>query len=112
MHIQGSMPRLQRRTWQPLKHSIRPCAGPDDRPMETLIQWRDIAGANFQLFRNDAKAGYSLCAIVVPNMDDARAALKRASLALGDVREGDYGKIAKLHDPDGNELTLAEPLRS
>lgn len=82
---------------------------PDDRPMDGLIQWREVAGANIQVFRNDENAGSSMCTIVVPNMTDARASLELAGLSLKNEREGDFGKIAKIKDPAGNEITLAEP---
>lgn len=85
--------------------------GPDDRPMPSLIQWRNVAGANIQIFESPANAGSSLCTIVVPDMAEARAALAAAGLALHGEAQGDYGRIAKLDDPDGNRLTLAEPPR-
>jgi predicted enzyme related to lactoylglutathione lyase len=83
--------------------------GPDDRPMDNLIQWRDIAGANIQIFAKQENAGSSMCTIVVPKMDEARASLEAVGLALDGEREGDFGKIAKINDPDGNQITLAEP---
>lgn len=82
---------------------------PDDRPMAGLIQWRDVAGANIQLFKDDASAGHGRCTIVVPKMADARETLGKAGLEIRDEREGDFGKIAQLDDPDGNLITLAEP---
>lgn len=85
---------------------------PNDRPMDGLIQWRDVAGANIQVFLNAGKAGSSLCTIVVPDMDEARATLAAAGLSLGEQRQGDFGKVAHIDDPDGNQLTLAEPPRA
>jgi predicted enzyme related to lactoylglutathione lyase len=85
--------------------------GPDDRPIAGLIQWRDVAGANVQIFLNKANAGSSMCTIVVPDMDQARASLKSADVALGDERSGEFGRIAHISDPDGNQITLAEPPR-
>jgi len=85
--------------------------GPDDRPMEILIQWRNVAGANIQIFKDGENAGSSLCTIVVPDMADARASLQAVGLRLSGEREGSFGKIAKLNDPDGNQITIAEPPR-
>ena len=82
---------------------------PDDRPMDGLIQWRDVAGANVQIFRDQEHAGSGRMTIVVPNMDEARKSLEGIGAALADESQGDYGKIAQLADPDGNRLTLAEP---
>lgn len=83
--------------------------GPDDRPMDGLIQWRDVAGANVQVFKDDRSAGFGRCTIVVPRMADARQSLAAEGLSLGDEIQGDFGKIAQLNDPDGNLITLAEP---
>jgi predicted enzyme related to lactoylglutathione lyase len=83
--------------------------GPDDRPMNTLIQWRDVAGANVQVFLNDKNAGSSMMTIVVPDMDAARTDLHAHGFSLGPAQTGDFGRIAHIEDPAGNQLTLAEP---
>ena len=83
--------------------------GPDDRPMETLVQWRNLGGAGLQLVVDADKAGTSLITIVTPAMDRAREKLTAASLKLGPDIQGDFGTIAQIDDPDGNRITLAEP---
>lgn len=83
--------------------------GPDDRPMDGLIQWRNVAGANVQIFRDEKSAGHGRCTIVVPRMSEARQALSAAGIVIRDEERGDFGKIAQLDDPDGNLITLAEP---
>lgn len=82
---------------------------PDDRPMDGLIQWRDVAGANIQLFKDDENAGRGRFTIVVPQIAEARETLVGAGIMLRDERAGDFGRIAQLDDPDGNLITLAEP---
>lgn len=82
---------------------------PDDRPMDNLIQWRDLAGAGIQIVHDVKKAGSSLLTIVVPSMAEARAAMMSQRLKLGDDVKGDFGVIAQIDDPDGNRVTLAEP---
>lgn len=82
---------------------------PNDRPLQGLIQWHDIASANLQIFQDKKRAGGGRCTIVIPQMSVARQTLANAGLSLRDEREGDFGKIAQLHDPDGNLITLAEP---
>jgi len=82
---------------------------PDDRPMDGLIQWRDVAGANIQIFRDEEHAGAGRLTIVVPKMDVARSSLGEIGVEFTDEAAGDYGKIAQLADPDGNRITLAEP---
>ncbi|HWW24498.1 MAG TPA: VOC family protein [Caulobacter sp.] len=83
--------------------------GPDDRPMEGLIQWRNVAGANIQIFHDSEKAGSGRLTIVVPKMNEARASLEEMGVELTGETRGDYGRIAQLADPDGNRITLAEP---
>lgn len=82
---------------------------PDDRPMDGLIQWRNIAGANIQIFLDKLHAGSGRLTIVVPNMDDARQSLQQFGIYPTGESHGDYGRIAQMRDPDGNHLTLAEP---
>lgn len=82
---------------------------PDDRPMDGLIQWRNIAGANIQIFLDKLHAGSGRLTIVVPKMDDARQSLQQFGIYLTGESQGDYGRIAQMRDPDGNHLTLAEP---
>ena len=80
---------------------------PDDRPMDGLVQWRRDAG--LQIWRDVAHAGHSRTTIVVPVMADERARLEAAGIALGPDMAGDWGIVAQIEDPDGNQVTLAEP---
>ncbi|MBB6219550.1 VOC family protein [Rhizobium leguminosarum] len=82
---------------------------PDDRPMGGLIQWRNIAGTNIQIFRDKENAGFGRLTLVVPKMDQARRSLEEMGVDLRDELQGDYGRIAQIADPDGNRITLAEP---
>lgn len=82
---------------------------PDDRPMDGLIQWRNVAGANIQIFQHEENAGSGRLTIVVPNMAEARQSLEEMGVDLKDESQGDYGRIAQIADPDGNRITLAEP---
>ena len=85
--------------------------GPDDRPMDSLIQWRPLDGAGIQLFHDADKAGNSSMTIVTPDMAAARSELASNGLELEDDVQGDFGVIAQISDPDGNRITLAEPPR-
>ncbi|MGV3548770.1 VOC family protein [Rhizobium sp.] len=82
---------------------------PDDRPMDSLIQWRGVAGANIQLFHDTGNSGSGRLTIVVPRMDDARRSLGEIGVTPSGEAQGDYGRIAQFADPDGNRITLAEP---
>lgn len=81
---------------------------PDDRPMETLVQWR-YAHAGIQLFADADEAGHGSMTLVVPDMEAARAELAGRDIDIGPIRRGDYGRIARFADPDGNAIVLAEP---
>lgn len=82
---------------------------PDDRPMAKLIQWRDIAGANIQIFDDEKNAGAGRLTIVVPEMERTRAYLARYGVAITHESQEDYGRVGQIADPDGNRITLAEP---
>lgn len=85
--------------------------GPDDRPMEGLVQWRSSDGAGLQLVLDEEKSGTSLITIVTPELTIARTQLAARSLTLEPDIQGDFGLLAQIDDPDGNRLTLAEPPR-
>ncbi|MDP9810179.1 hypothetical protein J2W42_003040 [Rhizobium tibeticum] len=109
----GFMPRSPQRAWMGRKdfYTLLSRREPDDRTMDGLIQWRNIAGANIQIFHNKETAGSGGLTIVVPKMDRARRSLEEMGVDLTDESQGDYdyGRIAQIADPDGNRITLAEP---
>lgn len=80
---------------------------PDDRPMAGLVQWREAGG--LQIWHDAEHAGHSRTTIVVPVMADERRRLEAAGVTLGPDVQGDWGIIAQIADPDGNQVTLAEP---
>jgi predicted enzyme related to lactoylglutathione lyase len=82
---------------------------PDDRPMDTLVQWRGFSNAGIQLFKDAAKAGNSTMTIVVSDIEKTKLILKNQGIDLGHAQQGEFGKIAQLSDPDGNNITFAEP---
>lgn len=83
--------------------------GPDDRPMDGLIQWQGPGAAGLQLVADPGKAGSSMMTIVTPSVELARSQLDAAGLDLEADIEGDVSVIAQISDLDGNRLTLAEP---
>ncbi|AGS26605.1 hypothetical protein REMIM1_PF00944 (plasmid) [Rhizobium etli bv. mimosae str. Mim1] len=75
---------------------------PDDRPMGGLIQWRNVAGANIQIFHDKENGGSRA-------ENGSCKSLEEIGVKLTVELEGDDGRIAQLADPDGNRITLAEP---
>lgn len=82
---------------------------PDDRPMDTLVQWRGFGNAGIQLFTGSGTPGGGRMTLVVADVAALGVELAAQGITLGQVRQGDYGKIAQLSDPDGNLITFAEP---
>ncbi|MFT3763834.1 MAG: VOC family protein [Pseudoxanthomonas sp.] len=83
--------------------------GPDDKPMDTLVQWRGFGSAGIQLFQDPERAGKSRMTLVVSDLAETKSLLDAEGIELGDIRQGDFGRIAQLTDLDGNLVTLAEP---
>jgi catechol 2,3-dioxygenase-like lactoylglutathione lyase family enzyme len=82
---------------------------PDDRPMSRMAQWRNMNGAGLQLWHDEANAGHSRITIVVPVMATERSRLEAAGVTLGEDVPGEWGIVVQIADPDGNQVTLAEP---
>jgi len=82
---------------------------PNDRPMNALVQWRGYSNAGIQLFKDAAKVGNITMTIVVSDIEQTKLFLKDRFPVLGQTQQEEYGKIFQLSDPDGNNLTFAEP---
>jgi predicted enzyme related to lactoylglutathione lyase len=78
-------------------------------PEDTLVQWRGFSNAGIQLVKDAAKAGNSTMTIVVSDIEKTKLILKNQGIDLGHAQQGEFGKIAQLSDPDGNNITFAEP---
>ncbi len=82
---------------------------PDDKPMDTLVQWRGFGNAGIQLFHDPEKAGKGIMTLVTPDLEATRHTLSDSGIDIDPIRSGDFGKISHAVDPDGNSVTLAEP---
>ena len=83
--------------------------GPDNRPMDTLIQWELFGPAGLALSTDPEIAGRGVIFLYVADVAAERGRLQSLGIALGDDIEGDYSTLAQVRDPDGNLLTLATP---
>lgn len=81
---------------------------PDKAPMPGLVEWHHGSAAGFQLFEDGDKAGVGTLTLRVSGLDAERARLEAAGLAPGGIKDGDFVKIIRLNDPDGNLVVLAE----
>ena len=82
---------------------------PDDRPMPQLAQWRNMGKAGLQVWDDAARAGKSRATIVVPVLATEGERLAAEGIGFVMKAEGDFGRVATVRDPEGNEIALAEP---
>jgi hypothetical protein len=47
--------------------------------------------------------------LIVSNLDSTRKQMRRRKLTLGPASGGEFATIAQILDPDGNQITFAEP---
>ena len=83
--------------------------GPDNRPMDTLVQWELFDHVGLALSTDQEIAGRGVVFLVVDDVAAERRRLQGLGIVLGDDIEGDYSTLAQVRDPDGNLLTLATP---
>ena len=83
--------------------------GPDNRPMDTLVQWElfDRGGIGLSSAPEIADRGGMF--LIVDDLAAERRRLHSEGILLGDDNEGDYSTLAQVRDPDGNLVTLATP---
>ena len=83
--------------------------GPDNRPMDTLVQWELFPQGGVGLSTDEEIAGRGVMFLIVDDVAAERRRLQGLGISLGDDIEGDYSTLAQVRDPDGNLLTLATP---
>lgn len=83
--------------------------GPDNRPMDTLVQWELFDQGGLMLSSSDEIAGRGVMFLYVNDLAAERRRLRGLGIMLGDDIQGDYSTLAQVRDPDGNLLTLATP---
>jgi catechol 2,3-dioxygenase-like lactoylglutathione lyase family enzyme len=83
--------------------------GPDNRPMDTLVQWELFAQGGLALSSDNEIAGRGVMFLYVDDVAAERRRLHGLGIVLGNDIEGDYSTLAQVRDPDGNMLTLATP---
>lgn len=83
--------------------------GPDNRPMDTLVQWEFFEHGGLGLSTDREIAGKGVMFVIVEDVAAERRRLQEVGIVLGDDFEGDYSTLAQVRDPDGNLITLATP---
>jgi predicted enzyme related to lactoylglutathione lyase len=82
---------------------------PDATPMAGLAEWHHKQSAGFQLFQDRKNAGKGTLTLIVNDIESEQARLTGAGLKPGEIEPADYTTIARLRDPDGNLVVLAQP---
>ena len=83
--------------------------GPDNRPMDTLVQWELFDQGGLALSTDDEIAGRGVMFLYVDDVAAERRRLQGVGIVLGEDIVGDYSTLAQVRDPEGNLLTLATP---
>ncbi len=83
--------------------------GPDNRPMDTLVQWELFDQGGLALSTDEEIAGKGVMFLYVDDVDVERERLQSLGIVIGDDIQGDYSILAQVRDPDGNLITLATP---
>lgn len=81
----------------------------DARPMASLADWAITDSSTLQVFHDPANAGHVAVNLVVEDVDDADAALRRRGIVPEDLVEASaFVRILPVVDPDGNTITLLQ----
>jgi predicted enzyme related to lactoylglutathione lyase len=78
-------------------------------PHDTEVMWRIADGAWLYVVEDAARAGKSLAAIAVSDVDQAVAELKTRRISDPSIESvGDGARKATFTDPDGNSIALIQ----
>ncbi len=80
---------------------------PDNRPMETLVEWRVTETGWLQVYCDADRAGTALLNFAVDDLDAHLAGLRKRDLAPGPIQNVNKGvQLSAIADPDGNTITF------
>lgn len=85
---------------------------PDSQPMEGVAEWKFDGGGWLQLFADSERAGDSSITLSVDDLDKTIRKLSELDIEVGEQTDSDIVKTAKIIDPDGNQIILAEAMSS
>jgi catechol 2,3-dioxygenase-like lactoylglutathione lyase family enzyme len=80
---------------------------PDNRPMDTLIEWRVTGTGWLQVATDTARAGTAQVNFAVDDLTSHLQDLRDRDLAPGSIQDVNRGvQLASITDPDGNTITF------
>jgi predicted enzyme related to lactoylglutathione lyase len=82
----------------------------DTRPMPEVAEWRFARGGWIQVFHDEERAGSSSVTLAVSDLDNLLDELEKKGVSVETTTSTKMVKTAILHDPDGNQIVLAEAL--
>lgn len=82
----------------------------DAFPMDGLAEWHFAGTGGIQLFRDADHAGAALLTFAIDDLEGYGAALAERGLPVGAITTGEKARFVAVTDPEGNTITLAEPL--
>ena len=83
--------------------------GPDNRPMDTLVQWELFDHVGLAISTSTEIADSGAVFLIVQDVGAERRRLAGLEIELSADIPGDYSVLAQVRDPDGNLITLASP---
>ena len=79
----------------------------DNRPMDSLVEWRVTDTGWVQVFRDAGRAGRAMLNLAVDDLDQHIAELSARGLAPGAIETVSKGvRLSAIADPDGNQITF------
>jgi len=87
--------------------------GPDNHPMDSLVEWQLTEGGFLQVTQDPERAGRGLFNLAVSDLDADRADIVGRGLEPAEPIEVNKGvRLSALTDPDGNAITLIGGFRT
>jgi hypothetical protein len=81
---------------------------PDLSPMPEVHEWY-VGNGGLQVVDDPRRSGQSMLTIIVDDLERIRVDLQARKLTLGASSGGDFATVAQISDPDGNQITFAQP---
>jgi predicted enzyme related to lactoylglutathione lyase len=82
----------------------------DHRPMPEVAEWTFPAGGGLQVFEDRERAGSSSVTLSIADLDGQLGELRRNGIVVDHQTHSPQVNTATLHDPDGNQIVLAQAL--
>lgn len=80
----------------------------DILPNDAEATWQVAGGASLYLLADPERAGRGVFTLIVPGLDAELARLADSGITPTRIDEFEAGRKCVLHDPDGNEIGIAQ----